>query len=194
VNPASRAFAPHDELLFYAWTGRSKGRTITPRFEITLWTVRIACVFYAFALSAWLTRKSSAAPVFWTLGLLFYLAHVIAAFTFQYDWSHRAAYTETARQTAELFRIRWGGGLYFNYAFTAIWAADVFWMWGKAASYRSRPTWVTVAVHGFLAFMFFNATVVFASGWVRWLAAGGSAALAILFASRRNRAGNSAYR
>jgi hypothetical protein len=137
-------------------------------------------VFYVFALTSWLTRKSRTAPWFWTLGFLFYLAHVISAFGFQYDWSHRAAYAETARQTAERFKIRWGGGLYFNYAFTAIWAADVCWMWGQAAGYGRRRRWVKVAVHGFLAFMFFNATVVFASGWVRWLAAGCTVALAIL--------------
>ena len=48
------------------------------------------------------------------------------------------SYEATARQTAELFRIRWGGGLYFNYVFTAVWAADVLWMWAKPEAYRAR--------------------------------------------------------
>jgi hypothetical protein len=65
-----------------------------------------------------------------------------------------------ARQTAELFGVRWGGGLYVNYVFTAIWAADVAWVWWDEAGYRKRAKWVSAAVHGFLAFMFFNGAVV----------------------------------
>ena len=33
----------------------------------------------------------------------------------------------SARQTAEVFGLDWGGGLYVNYAFTAAWVADVAW-------------------------------------------------------------------
>ena len=152
---------------------------------ITLWTVRVACIFYAGALAAWIARKMEAARWLWTFGVVFFLAHVISAFTLNYGWSHQAAYAETARQTAELFKVRWGGGLYFNYAFTAIWAADVLWMWWDAPGYRTRPRWIGVSVHAFLAFMFFNATVVFASGWVRWLGLSGFVLLAIQRASVR---------
>lgn len=35
----------------------------------------------------------------------------------------RALYQETAQLTAEVFGVNWGGGLYFNYVFTAVWVA-----------------------------------------------------------------------
>lgn len=47
--------------------------------------------------------------------------------------------------------------------------ADLLWWWrGGLDSYRRRPLWVAVAWHAFLFFIVFNATVVFASGFVRW--------------------------
>lgn len=131
---------------------------------MTLWSVRIAFLFYVLALTAWLTRRPTPAKYVWTAGFLFYVFHVLAAFSAFHHWSHDAAYRETARQTADLFGIRWGGGLYFNYVFTAVWAADVVWVWLN----RSRARWITATVHGFMGFMFFNGVVVFASGWTRW--------------------------
>jgi len=152
---------------------------------LTLWSVRIACLLYALALAAWLTGRRRAAPLFWTAALIFYLAHVIAAFVSQYHWSNQLAYAETARQTAEVFKLDWGGGLYFNYAFTAIWATDVIWLWWKPASYDRRSKWINSAIHGFMAFMFFNGAIIFASGWVRWFAL--SATAILLFLRQRNR-------
>jgi len=136
---------------------------------LTLWSVRIACILYVGSLVAWLLRKPQPARLTWTLAFFFYLAHVTAAFAFYHGWSHKAAYAETARQTSELFGVRSGAGLYLNYVFTGIWAGDVFWMWANAGLYRSRPRWLGVVIHSFFALMFFNATIVFASGWVRWL-------------------------
>ena len=138
---------------------------------LTLWTIRIACVLYVAAL---LTRRRWV----WTAGLAAYLTHVAAAFAYHHHWSHDAAYRETARQTAELFGVESGFGLWFNYAFTAIWIGDVAWLWTG----RTRPWWVSAAIHSFIAFMFFNATAVFASGWVRWL--GVAATLPVLASSK----------
>ena len=114
---------------------------------VTLWTVRAACVLYVLAARPLAGAQTALRSSVWTLAFACYLGHVVSAFAFHYDWSHRAAYAETARQTAGLFKIQWGGGLYFNYLFTAIWAADVFWMWANPASYRSRPRWIGAAVH-----------------------------------------------
>jgi hypothetical protein len=50
-----------------------------------------------------------------------------------------------------------------NYLFAAVWLADVLWMWVAPNSYRHRPRWVGFAVHSFLAFIVFNAAVVFAT-------------------------------
>ena len=140
---------------------------------LTLWTIRLACILYfAALLSTGSWRRWT-----WTAGLVAYLTHVAAAFAFQHGWSHAAAFRETARRTGELFSVESGAGLYFNYAFTVVWLADVVWLWMSGDSYRTRPRWVAVSVHAFMAFMFFNATVVFASGGVRWL---GVAATAVL--------------
>jgi len=146
---------------------------------ITLWTIRLACILYAAACAGWLTSRDKPARLAWTLAYFFYVMHVGAAFASYHHWSHQAAYRETARQTAEIFGVRWGGGLYFNYVFTAVWGGDVFLRWLKVE--RSLPKWIPGAIHSFLAFMFFNATVVFASGWVRWFGITATLLLGILW-------------
>jgi hypothetical protein len=136
------------------------------------------------SVALWLKHRDPAARITWTLGGAFYLAHVAAAFQFHHHWSHLAAYQETARQTAEVFGANWGGGLYFNYAFTLIWIADVFWWWRTGLDgYRARPRWVTGTVHSFFGFMFFNATVVFGSGFMRWFGVASMLILAVVAAS-----------
>jgi hypothetical protein len=104
----------------------------------------------------------------WTVGGVAYLGHVIAAFHFYHGWSHGAAWLDTARQTEAKFRFHWGGGLYFNYFFTALWLAEIIWWWSGPESYRRRPHRLTRAIQAFFYFMVFNATVVFPTGPVRW--------------------------
>jgi hypothetical protein len=125
--------------------------------------------------------KPRTARLAWTFGFFLYLAHVATAFHFRHHWSHDAAYEETARQTAELFGIHSGAGLYCNYAFTAVWAFDVIWIWWNAETYRQRRGWITVIIHSFMAFLFFNAIVVFVSGWIRWIGLAMTIALGILW-------------
>ncbi len=127
---------------------------------VTLWTARLSALFYLVALVQILRHMGSSARILWTIGLIIYLIHVCCAFTYFYDWSHGLAYRETARQTANLFGVNWGGGLYLNYLFTAVWSADCLWWWSNASGYRSRTTWVALSIHAFLAFMFLNATIV----------------------------------
>jgi hypothetical protein len=95
------------------------------------------------------------------------MVHVAFAYHFYHHWSQDAAYRETARQTAEVTGLKWGGGLYFNYALMALWLADVAWWWRGLEAYRRRPMVVTVIWQGFLLFMIFNATVVFGVGALR---------------------------
>src|SRR5262245_13001294 len=136
---------------------------------LTRWTVRIALVCYVAALALRLTgQRRSYQRLAWTAGCLAYLVHVACAFHFNHGWSHAAALAETARQTEEMFGFSWGGGLYFNYVFTAVWILDVLWWWLDPPWYETRPRWIEWSVQGFLAFMFFNATVVFATGPARW--------------------------
>jgi hypothetical protein len=154
----------------------------TPGSIVTLWSVRAAGLCYATAIAAWLTERPRIARIAWTIGVVSYLCHVAAAFAFYHGWSHQAAYRETARQTAEMLGASWGGGLYFNYLFTIVWVWDAVWVWRC----RSRPRWIAVAVHVFMAFIFFNATVVFGSGWVRGIGILTTLELAfLLFVSQR---------
>jgi hypothetical protein len=149
------------------------------------WSARVAFLLYVAALAGWLTGKNRLARLAWTCGFLAYLIHVGAAFHFHHHWSHSAAYEETARRTAELFGVRSGGGLYCNYAFTVVWALDVVWIWQSAETYRRRPRWIGWAVHSFIAFMFFNATVIFVSGSARWVGVAATVGIGILWLRTR---------
>jgi hypothetical protein len=145
---------------------------------LTRWTVRYAVAFYVASLATrGFAPKSS--RIAWTVGCLAYLLHVAAAFAYYHDWSHDQAYTFTAQQTNDVVGIDWGGGLYVNYWFTLVWIGDATWWWLNAESYRHRPRWLDASIHGFLGFIVFNATVVFATGFSRWF---GIAACGLLIA------------
>jgi hypothetical protein len=106
----------------------------------------------------------------WTVGCAALIAHIVYAFDFYHAWSHESAYADTARQTAEVVRINWGGGLFINYALALLWITDVAWWWVAGLnSYRRRPWLLTLIWHGFLIFIIFNATVVFKNGLTRWI-------------------------
>ncbi len=121
----------------------------------------------------------------WTIGCAFFLAHVVCAFGFFHGWSHAAAYRETARQTAEMTGLRWGGGIFLNYLFAVAWLADVLWWWRSDGNFARRPRWLTLVWHGFFFFMVFNGTIVFGKGPVRWLGAAICVGLAALWRSVR---------
>ncbi len=99
----------------------------------------------------------------WLAGSAVMLIHVALAFQFHHQWSHEAAIVETARQTAEVTGMNWGGGVWLNYLFTAVWLSDACWRVFCPNSYPSRARWFGAGVHVFLAFIWFNATVVFGS-------------------------------
>ena len=112
----------------------------------------------------WATR------VIWTIACASLIAHFISAFQFYHAWSHQAAYSDTARQTEELFGLNWGGGLFINYALLIAWILDVAWWWRSGIdSYRYRPRLLVALWHGLFVFIIFNATVVFADGVARWV-------------------------
>jgi hypothetical protein len=120
----------------------------------------------------------------WTGGFAVLLLHVVCAFHFYHDWSHEAAYRATARQTAAVTGLVWGGGLYVNYLFVLVWGADVCWWWCRPGGYQGRCRCIEWTVQGFLAFILFNATVVFGAGPARWL----GLAVAVLLAAGLTRA------
>ena len=152
----------------------------------SLWAIRVAALLYAAAIAAWIMRRESAKAL-WTLGCAAFLLHVGTAFAYFHGWSHQAAYEETARRTQEVFGVRSGGGLYLNYLFAALWTVDAVWV-----RIARRPRLWVAAVHGFMAFLFFNAAVVFPkTAWVRWASIAAIFTLAALYLIRRRSGGSS---
>ena len=119
----------------------------------------------------------------WTAGASLALVHAALAFHFRHGWSHREALLSTASQTAAVTGLHWSGGLYVNYAFLALWTADVGFWWRSPAAYRAIPSSLGNARALTFLFMFFNGAVVFAHGTTRWsgLACVGAAAFAWYF-------------
>ena len=147
----------------------------TPLVALTVWT---ALALYV-AGEHGRTRRPPApwARPAWLLGTLVYLAHVAAAFAIHHDWSHAAAYAYTAERTDALLGLDWGGGLWVNYAFTAIWIGEGLWWQLRPAHYQRRPRIWRTAVRAFFVFMIANGAVIFVEGPRRLL---GVAVLAAL--------------
>lgn len=99
----------------------------------------------------------------WMLGFITFVVHFISAFHYKYEWSHAKALEVTAKQTFQITGMETGIGLYFNYFFTLTWLSDLLWLKLANQSYENRPQWLSHTIHGFIAFMWFNATVIFGS-------------------------------
>ena len=142
--------------------------------ESIQWTVRIALVCY-FAGIVQLLVATVSSPVsrmyrwIWTIGCAFFWLHVAAAFHFVHHWSHAAAFEHIAKQSSEVVGFAFGGGIYFNHAFMVVWLIDAAWQWISPQTWRTRPLAITALIHGYLAFIVVNATVVFKTGALRWV-------------------------
>jgi hypothetical protein len=101
----------------------------------------------------------------WALGLGLMIGHVFVTFQLVHCWSHTAAFEHT-RRTAGV-----GEGIYVNYLFLLVWIADAVWLRLHPSGYARRPRWLGWSIHGFLAFIVFNSTVVYGTGGLRWGAA-----------------------
>ena len=148
---------------------------------------------FAYACAEWLRFRRPAAwrasRVAWTLGIGLLVVHSAAAFHVRHGWSHADALASTAAQTAALTGWHWGGGLYFNYAFIAVWVADAAWWWAGPASYPMRAgRWRAVVTVAFF-FMFANGAVVFAHGAMRVFGAACLGAVALTYYSSVRRIG-----
>jgi hypothetical protein len=144
---------------------------------LTRASVWVSIAAYTLGCIAFAIRRTSVnidlwARNLWTIACSAMVAHYILAYHFFHHWSHDSAYVETARQTDEVFRINWGGGLFINYALLALWIVDVAWWWFRGLeSYRQRPWPLVLLWHSFLIFIILNATVVFKDGMQRWIGA-----------------------
>lgn len=152
------------------------------------WTADVAVACWAIGAAtllrlrggAWETRPNRVrvARAVWACGAVALAVHVAVAFEVAHGWSIAAAYAATEAAAGV------GAGVYVNFAVVAVWAADAAWLAGFPAGYARRPRWVGVGVHGFLAFVVFNAVVVFAAGPTRVAGIVAFVALAGLFAKR----------
>lgn len=160
---------------------------MSPAEQFALWTVRFSLICYAATLALRLLgRSNNAARWCWTVGAILLVVHIILAMGVYHHWSHDEAFAHTARRTAELTGWNWGGGIYFNYVFLALWIADALWWWINPTSYLRQPRWIEILIQGYLAFITINATIVFGQGAVRWTSVTICIFLAVLAASRRS--------
>jgi hypothetical protein len=140
--------------------------------DVTRASVRPALLYYAIALTLLLRLKSddwtTTTPVgrlarcCWTLAWAAYVIHVAIALGFFHHGSHADAIQHTEERSG------FGEGIYVSHLFTLVWTCDVAWWWLRPGAYAVRPHWIGLALHGYLAFVVFNATVVFEEGAVRW--------------------------
>lgn len=98
----------------------------------------------------------------WTAGWAFLVAHLVFAMFAVHGGSWSAAYDHTTERTYQAVGWRWGGGLWINFLTTAVWGIDVGRLWIKKGTLQRTIAW-DLACQTYLAFMMFNATVVFGS-------------------------------
>jgi hypothetical protein len=147
--------------------------TSTPGESIVVVTIWTSLVLYAIGdyLKAKDPHRTTVAPkarFALSLGAVSYLVHVATAFEVHYDWNHATAYTQTAIQTSAATGMNWGGGIWINYAFTALWISEVLWWWVGAENYRHRPRLAEHAIRGIFLFMILNGAVLFVDNPMRW--------------------------
>ena len=180
---AAKKLAPHGRVDYFT------------RMSGADWAIRLtafmALACYVGALAKWPDRREPgawpSALCLWSLGLGIFLAHFVCAFHFEHGWSHSQALAATAQQTAKVTGTNTGVGLYFNYAFTLVWLGDCVWWHLAKRSHEARPAWLGGVTHGFMAFMWFNATVVFGAPLGQSLGWAALAGLAVWHLLRRRR-------
>jgi len=101
----------------------------------------------------------------WAFGAVLCAVHMLLAMGIRHGWSHQSAIESTAAQTQAVYGLNWGGGVYVNYAFLAVWIAELIWWRASPAAFFSRPSFATWSLRTFYLIVLFNAAVVFASGF-----------------------------
>lgn len=111
--------------------------------------------------------------------------HIAVAMKTAHAWSHAAAIAATARQTMAVYGVNWGGGVFVNYAFVAVWLFEAWrWRW-RPAGERRVVTWM---MRVFFFVMILNGAVIFAVGTRR--IAGALLVVWLLWIWRPHRHGN----
>jgi hypothetical protein len=108
------------------------------------------------------TITGKSARLCWTLAWLAYLIHLAMAMHYYHGWSH----ADAMRHVDEVSGF--GPGIFFSHLFTLLWTADVAWWWLDRGSYATRSAWIGRTLHAYMAFIIFNGTVVYETGFIRW--------------------------
>jgi hypothetical protein len=149
----------------------------------------MATVVWAWAEVLKIRRPHQVEPArrLWTISLALALLHAVVAFEVAYQWSHGAASMDIARQTAAVTGIAWGGGIFVNYLFLALWLADAVWWWIAPGAYIRRSVRVEQARLALFVFMFVNGAILFASHTARAVGVPSVAAVCITWALHTRR-------
>lgn len=172
-------------------SGLLTARSLTvAALTVVLWTARLAAGCYLARVALRLARPGKV-PSFpecllWTAGAALLLLHVAAAFHLVHHWSQSSAWEATARQTAKVYGVNWGGGVVINELFLLLWSADAARLWReRRVGRRLAPLWWSWLVHLTFAVLMVNATAVFGSrGWIPVIASVGIASLALRWYAR----------
>lgn len=132
-------------------------------------TIWIALFLFALGETGRRDRDAGHVPPAWlwwayAAGALLCAGHLVIAMAAVHLWSHASSVSATARQTLEVYGLNWGGGVWANYAFVALWVFEA-WRWRADRARRAprRPVFVW-AVRLFFLVIILNAAVVFAVG------------------------------
>ncbi len=134
---------------FALWAGAVLVELQTPRAE---WQAR--------------TPAAQVARAAWIGGLAVFLVHLALAFHLAHGWSHARAFDHVEASSG------FGPGIFVSYFFTLVWGTDGLAWLVAPERYVRRSKWFAAVLHGFMAFITLNATVVFGHGPLRWVAAG----------------------
>jgi hypothetical protein len=152
-----------------------------PADGVTRLTADVALALWFAAATLLLTGHRLLARTFWVYGCAAFLVHVATAFDRVHHWSHGAAFDHVEATGG------FGPGIFVSYLFSLTWAADALWWWAGPASYDRRPAWLDHTVHGFMAFIVFNGTVIYETGFIRYAGIVAFATLGALAVRRTGR-------
>jgi hypothetical protein len=148
------------------------------------WTIWIALLLFCageFGRRRSRCEGSSAGWAWWAFlaGALLCAIHIGIAMRAAHAWSHESAIAATARQTQAVYGVNWGGGVFLNYAFVAVWLLEA-WRWRRRPAGKRDARVITWMTRVFFLVMILNGAVIFAAGtrriagallvlWLLWI-------------------------
>ena len=135
---------------------------------VTIWIALILFVAGEYELRTPRSLQPVARSLF-LLGALICAVHIVLAMRDVHGWSHAAALEATAEQTAQVYGLRWDGGIYVNYLFVAVWLADAIARVISPMSVARRSAALVWALRAFYFVIIVNAAVIFARPEMRWM-------------------------